>query len=182
MSSSPGFSGELGNYCICLCVAQSYITGSLESSHVMVVSYGTEAAFNQAILYALGTVGQGLIPAASTGIHWQPFVFRHCYQKYPSQATWKIFQLTLNGEQSTSVFASTSERQKRHSQVVTTACHQLCSTRASCIFTKYYLCYHLQAQLTCHDKFCKKFFAHVQTLCTRCSLRFFECLGTRLKH
>ena len=100
----------------------------------------------------------------------------------PSQATWKIFQLTLNGEQPTSMFASTSERQKRHSQVVTIACHQLCSTRASCIFTKYYLCYHLQAQLTCHDKFCKKFSAHVQTLYTRCSLRFFECLGTRLKH
>ena len=75
MSSSPGFYGELGNYCICLCVAQSYITGSLESSHVMVVSYGTEAAFNQAILCALGKVGQGLIPAASTGIHWQQFVF-----------------------------------------------------------------------------------------------------------
>ena len=45
-----------------------------------------------------------------------------------------------------------------------------------------YLCYYLQAQLTCHNKFCKKFFVHVRTLCTRHSLRFFECLGTRLKH
>ena len=35
--------------------------------------------------------------------HWQSIVFRHCYQKYQSQATWEIFQLTLNSEQSASM-------------------------------------------------------------------------------
>ena len=182
MSGSPGLSGELGNYCICLCVAQSYITGSLESSLVMVVSYGTEAAFNQAILYVLGKVGQGLIPAASTDIHWQPIIFCHCHQKYPSQATWKIFQLTLKGEQSTSVSCIYFGK----AETAQPSCHYRMSPTVLHVPVVYlpniYLCYYLQAQLTCHNKFCKKFFVHVRTLCTRRSLRFFECLGTRLKH
>ena len=33
MRGSPGFSVELGNYCICLHVARSYIIGSLVITH-----------------------------------------------------------------------------------------------------------------------------------------------------
>ena len=40
-----------------VCVARSCITGSLESSHIKVVSSGKEVAFvNQAVLHALGKV------------------------------------------------------------------------------------------------------------------------------
>ena len=51
------FPEELGNYCIRLCVARSCITGSLESSHIKVVSSGKEVAFmSQAVLHALSKV------------------------------------------------------------------------------------------------------------------------------
>ena len=39
----------------------------------------------------------------NAGICWQPIIFRHCYQKYPSKATWEVFQLTLKSEQPASV-------------------------------------------------------------------------------
>ena len=95
-----------------------------------------------------------------------------------------IFQLTLKGEQSTSV----SCIYFRKAETAQPSCHYRMSP-CNCVLhvpvvylPNIYLCYYLQAQLTCHDKFCKKFFVHVRTLCTRHSLRFFECLGTRLKH
>ena len=47
MHGSLGFSRELGNYCICLHLEQSYIAGSLELSHVMVVSSGKEVALTK---------------------------------------------------------------------------------------------------------------------------------------
>ena len=60
MHGSPGFSGELENYCIHvrLHVARSYIIGSLQLSHVLAVSSRKKAVFNHAVLYTLGGVGK----------------------------------------------------------------------------------------------------------------------------
>ena len=72
-------------------------------------------------------------------IHWQPIIFRHCYQKYLSQATWEIFQLILNSKQPTSM----SCIHFRKTETAQQSCHHRASptmfyTCASCIFTKYF--------------------------------------------
>ena len=41
-----------------LCFSRSYIIGSLQSSHITVVSFGKEAVFNQVVLYTLSKVGK----------------------------------------------------------------------------------------------------------------------------
>ena len=160
MCSSPGFSGELENYCIRLRVARSYIIGSLESSHVMAVSSGKELAFNQAVLHALGKVGKpGMV------LKDEQTLDTLAYAGSPSsfitvteisvQATWEIFQLTLNSEQPASMScihfgkAETAQQSCRHRTSLT-----ICSTLVPVVYLPNISpCYCLQAQLMCHDKF-----------------------------
>ena len=125
MPGSPGFVCDLETT-VYVPVLHDRI--SIESSHVlMAVSSGKGVAFKQAVLYALDKVGK---PGMVLKDEHMPIVFRHCYQKCPSQATWEIFQLTLNSEQLLACLTSTSGRQKRHSKVNCghRARRRLCST------------------------------------------------------
>ena len=142
MHGYPAFSGKLGSHGICLSVPWSYIVGS---SHVMVMSSGKEVAFKQAILYALGMVGNQEL-CWRTNKHWWPIVFHHCHQEYPSQETWEIFQLTLNSEQPASMSCIHLGKAETAQQ---SFCHHTSLTRLyTRIFTKYF---YLLAQLMCHS-------------------------------
>ena len=120
----PRVFGELGNYCIRLRVTRSYIIGILESSQVMAVSSGKEVAFNQAVLYALGKVGKpGMVLKNGHTLAYagSPSSFFTATRNIrPRQATWEIFQLTLNSKQPASVSgihfrkAETAQQSCRH--------------------------------------------------------------------
>ena len=150
MHGFPGFSGELGNYCIRLCVVRLSIIGSLESSYVMVVSSGREVTFNQAVLDALGKVGKpGMVlkDEQTLATHRLSSLYHPRRLGGSSSSPWIV-------NNPLAYLASISERQKRHSKVV--RC-QLCSTHVPVVYLpNISLCYCLQAQLTCHNKFYRK--------------------------
>ena len=147
----------------------------------MMISSGKEVAFNQAVLYALARL-ESQEWCWRMNKCWQPIILRHCYQKYLSQASWEIFQLTLNSPTVMSYIhfrkAEMIQQSCRHCTLLT-----MFYTRASCIFTEYFSSLHFTLSLHFTINFTEsimEFFMHAQTVRTRCSLRFFECLRMRL--
>ena len=143
----PGFSGELGNYCICLCVARLYIIGWLGSSHVMSSSGKDIASTNPLcnvakpamVLNDEQTLAYAGSPLSSITTS------RNIYLKSlgrSSNSPWIV-------NKSLTCLASTLERQKRHSKVVTIAHCWLCST----LVPVPNMCYYLQRRLMCQDEF-----------------------------
>ena len=166
MHGSPGFSGELGNYCICLCEKRLCSTKSYCMPSVRSESQEWCRRMNK---------------------HWhtlEAYRLSSLYQKYSfhprqlgrsSSSPWKV-------NSPLACLASTLERQKRHSEVVIIACHWLCSTLVQLyIFLCATVCkLSLHVMINQFTERITEFFMHAQTMFTRHSLWFFQYLEMRL--
>ena len=158
----PGFSGELGNYCICLCAARLYIIGWLGSSHVMSSSGKDITSTNP--LCNVAKPAMVLNDEQTLAYTVSPLFFITAGRNILLKSLGRSSNSPWIVNKSLACLASTLERQKRHSKVVTITHCWLCSI----LVPVPNMCYYLQCWHKYQDEFYGIIFWNSSCMCKQC--------------